>query len=104
MIVQKQFSYMRSVVLPMLGLSLGLGVLAIRANAANYYLDVNGASTQPGASGVTAGSTYQWDDPIWTTTSAGNIATVNYVDGNFPRFAAGTDATGNYTVTLATNH
>jgi hypothetical protein len=104
MIEKKQFSYVRSVVLPVLTLSVFAGVLAFRANAANYYLDVNGPTTQPGASGVTAGSTYQWDDPIWTTVSAGNIATVNYVDGNFPRFAAGTDAVGSYTVNLATNH
>jgi hypothetical protein len=100
---KKQFSYMRSVVLPGAVLCLAAGVLAIRANAANYYLDVNGPTTQPGASGVTAGSTYNWDDPIWTTTSAGNIATVNYVNGNFPRFAAGTDATGAYTMNLATD-
>src|SRR5689334_20191603 len=102
MIAKKQFSYMRSVVLPILGLTLGVGVLAFRAHAANYYLDINGPTTR---SGITSGGgNYNWDNPIWTTTSFGDINTINYVDGNFPRFAASTDAIFSYSLNLPTNH
>src|SRR3954447_24818517 len=90
--------------------ALGLGVFAPGASAATttVWLDVNGASTTPGPSGVTDGSTYSWEAPIWSTAAAGagNIDTVNFPDPGpgFPRFAAGTDAVGSYTVTANANH
>jgi hypothetical protein len=91
----------RSVTLPMLSLGIGLGLAASRANAANYYLDVNGAIA---GSGVAAGGTYDWDNAIWTTDSTGTSNTINYADGNFPRFAAATDLAGSFTLTMNTDH
>ena len=75
-------------------------LLANNARAANYYWDINGATA--GAGGATPSGT--WENATWSTASAGNIATVNYAEGNFPRFAAGTDATGTYTITMNANH
>jgi autotransporter-associated beta strand protein len=91
----------RSARVALFGLSLGLGLAAGNVQAANYYFDVNDATA---GSGVTNGGSYSWEDPVWTTVSGGTVATINYVDGNFPRFSAGTDATGSYTITANSNH
>src|SRR4051812_37363242 len=71
--------------------------------ATNVYLDVNGTAT---GSGVTAGGNYSWESNFWNTTSTGiTTAPGAYVDDEFPRFAAGTDAGAlNYTVTANANH
>jgi len=74
---------------------------AIDAKAANYYFDVNGASANSGATGA---GPYSWEGTNWTTDLNGSSPTVAYLDGNFPRFSAGTDAVGSYTVTANANH
>ena len=79
----------------------GMGTIK-NIHAANFYFDVNGATS---GSGVIDGGTYSWENAVWNNNvSAGNVATINYADGNFPRFAAASDATGSYTVTMNANH
>ncbi len=84
-------------------LSLVCGSLILSdATAANFYFDANGALA---GSGVKNGGTYSWEGATWNNNGgAGNVATIDYVDGSFPTFAAGTDATGSYTVTMNANH
>jgi autotransporter-associated beta strand protein len=69
--------------------------------AGTVYLDVNGTTTN---SGVVANGTYSWEDSVWTTNAVGTNVTAPWVDGDFPRFAAGNDATGAFTVTANTDH
>jgi hypothetical protein len=57
------------------------GFLVSNGKAGSYYFDVNGAL--PG-SGVIGGTSYSWEDAVWTNDAAGNVATTNYVDSNFP--------------------
>lgn len=84
----------------LLGAALILGIT--RVNAATVYFDVNGAT--PG-SGVTDGGSYSWESAVWSASSAGTSATSTWVDGDFPRFSAGTDAAGKtYTITASANH
>jgi hypothetical protein len=71
------------------------------AHAANAYFDQNNAT--PG-SGITAGGTYSWEGNVWTSDGTGSSSTFAWVDGDFPRFSAGTDATGSYTVTVGSDH
>jgi len=69
------------------------------ARAATLYWDTNGAAA--GAGGATPSGT--WDvgtTANWSTSSAGTIATQVYSGKNQAVFAAGTDATGSYTVTV----
>jgi fibronectin-binding autotransporter adhesin len=83
--------------------SVVLGVAAAHhALAATRLLDVNGVTA---GSGVLNGATYSWEDPIWTTDGTGATGTTNWVDGDFAKFAAGTDAgvTG-YTITVGADH
>src|SRR4029079_17161222 len=72
------------------------------ALAATRLLDVNGVTT---GSGVVNGGVYSWEDPIWTTDGTGVTGTTNWVDGDFAKFAAGTDAgvTG-YSLTVGADH
>jgi hypothetical protein len=73
------------------------------AAVVTYNFDVNGATA---GFGVTTGSTYDWDDTtnggFWSnnsTSTTGNIATVTWPQGNFPKFQpAGTPT---YTVTVS---
>ena len=74
-------------------LCLVLALLANNAKATNVYWDING--TAAGAGGTTPSGT--WESAFWSTDSAGASATANWVEGDFPEFAAGTDATGSYT-------
>jgi hypothetical protein len=69
--------------------------------ATSYYFDVNGSTS---GSGVVADSTNTWEGTHWSTASAGNVATIAWVDGGFPRFSATPDAAGTYTVTCASDH
>jgi len=43
-----------------------------------------------------------WEDAAWSTTSSLTDTPTNFIDGSAAAFAAGTDATGVYTVTLNT--
>ena len=88
---------------------LSLGATSAQVQAATQYFDTNGTTA---GSGVTAAGTYSWEDPNWNTAGAndanaanGIIATGNWTEGNFPRFAAGADAaTFTYTVTANSSH
>ena len=83
-------------------LAAALLLTVTRVNAATVYFDVNG--TDPG-SGVTDGGSYSWESSVWSPSSAGTSATSTWVDGDFPRFSAGTDAAGKtYTITASANH
>src|ERR1035437_3386925 len=82
-------------------LCLLFSLLANNAKAAtSYYWDINGATA--GAGGATPTGT--WEGNNWNTVSTGIGATAAWVDGGFPRFAAGSDATGSYTVTANSAH
>lgn len=71
--------------------------------APSIYFDINGATA---GSGVANNGAYSWESAFWSTNSAGSAATGNFVEGDFTRFAAGTDAgtTKAYTVTANSNH
>lgn len=64
-----------------------------------YYFDVNGAAS---GSGVTASGSYtNWtSQSYWSTSSAGTVATTNWVSGSDAIFAAGNPSV-NYTTLLA---
>ena len=86
------------------GLLLLVGLaLPGRLSAQTLYFDVNG--TTPG-SGVTA-STYNWNTSTsnWNTDSTGGAggSLSSFINGRAVHFAAGTDATANYTVTTDTS-
>ncbi|HVT28061.1 MAG TPA: autotransporter-associated beta strand repeat-containing protein [Lacipirellulaceae bacterium] len=71
------------------------------ARAAAERFDVNGTT---GGSGVTNGGSYTWEGAGYSSTSAGTDP-VPWVEGNFLRLAAGTDAgTSNYTITANSDH
>jgi autotransporter-associated beta strand protein len=66
------------------------------ASAANLYWDTNGATDGSGNAGGT------WDSGTnWTSDASGASATIGWTDGESAVFAAGTDGTGAYTVTIA---
>src|SRR4030095_805883 len=81
-------------------LGLLICLLTSDAKAQSYYWDIDGAT--PGAGGATPSGL--WEDVNWTTDSTGSSATINLPESVFPRFAAGSDATGNYTVTANSDH
>ncbi len=65
------------------------------------YFDVNGAAS---GSGVASNGSYTWEGAGYSSSSAGTDP-VSWVDGNFLRLAAGTDAGAkNYTITANSNH
>src|SRR5262245_5637762 len=99
-----------------IGCSVALAMLSLIVTSAQVravptrYFDTNGTTV---GSGVTANGVYSWEDPIWNSVDPtndpvngppaanGTIATSNWTDGDFPRFAAGVDALGlNYTVNV----
>ena len=71
-----------------------------RAQVTIYYWDINGNTA--GAGGPTPSGS--WESAFWTTDFTGSSPTVNWVEGNFPVFSAGTDATGSYTITAGSDH
>lgn len=66
--------------------------------AAPFYWDINGPAT--GAGGVSPSGTWDAAATNWSTDPNGEIATEVWAAGNTAVFAAGTDATGPYTVTI----
>lgn len=88
---------------------LSLATTCVQVQAATQYFDTNDIAT---GSGVTAAGSYSWENPIWNVAGTndaaaanGTLPTATWTDGNFPRFAAGTDATGlTYTVTASSAH
>ncbi len=63
-----------------------------------FYFDVNDTTA---GSGAPSGS-YNWSDNNWSDSSAGSSANPagTFENGNTPTFAAGTDGTGTYSVTV----
>lgn len=69
--------------------------------SAQFYWDVDGDT--PGAGGATP--TGNWEDANWSSSPDGDAVTENWFDGlDVAVFSAGTDATGDYTVTVADPH
>lgn len=84
--------------------ALAAAVSASSARAVTtYFFDENGSTA---GSGLTTGGTYTWEDAAWTTTVDGTGTPATWVESNFPRLAAGADATTttNYTITANANH
>jgi len=80
-----------------------IGAIANHAKAApSIYFDKNGTTA---GSGVASAGSYSWESAFWTTSSTGVTATGAFVEGDFARFAAGTDGTTkSYTITASSNH
>src|SRR5262245_33228940 len=74
---------------------LGGGFSSARAQ---LYWDING--TTAGAGGTTAAGTWNSSILNWNTDSTGAGGALVPWDGSTANFAAGSDATGSYTVTL----
>ncbi len=84
-----------------LNIALALALVAASGRA-DEWPDVNGATA---GSGITNNGAFSWEDSMWTVVSAGNIATMNWTNGAFIRFAASTDAgANNYTITANADH
>src|ERR1035438_7818255 len=81
-------------------LCLALALLANNTKAANSYWDING--TAAGAGGATPSGS--WESAYWSTDSTGLSATTTWNEFDYPIFAAGTDATGSYTITAGSPH
>src|SRR5262245_22957328 len=81
----------------------GFGPLLNQAHATTRYFDVNGTAN---GSGVTAAGSYSWEGNFWNNNdSVGTTTTTAWTEGDFPKFAAGTDAgVLNYTVTAGAAH
>lgn len=78
----------------------GAIVIQIQPAAAdNFYWDIDGDTA--GAGGATLSG--NWEDLNWSFSAAGDVVTENLVDGDTPVFAAGSDATGSYTVNLSSS-
>src|SRR3954463_13686557 len=91
--------FQRNLLTSVLGLLLWLP--ANHALGANAFFDVNG--TAPG-SGVIPGGSYTWEGTFWAPDNTGTSVPVAWVEGNFPEFSTGSDATGNYSVTAGSPH
>lgn len=76
--------------------------LAPSLQGASVYWDINGTAT--GAGGATPAGTWDAATARWNSSSAGTGAVAAWVAGNVAIFAAGTDATGTYTVTVSGTH
>ncbi len=75
----------------------GNGVLTVLGMPA-FYWDLNG--TDPGAGGETPSGTWDAAVAYWNAAADGTGATAAWTPGQTAAFAAGTDATGTYTVTV----
>lgn len=83
-----------------------VGLLAVLATAvlasaawADLYWDMDGAT--PGAGGASPAGTWNAGNTNWSTSSAGDVATVAWTPGEIAVFAAGTNATGPYMITVS---
>jgi fibronectin-binding autotransporter adhesin len=94
---------MRSCPSVVVGIAIGSVVIS-NGWAAPRYWDVNGSSPGAGSNGIFSGT---WDTTggknNWNDTADGTGAQVAWVDGSDAVFAAGTDATVNYSVTILGN-
>src|SRR5436190_22064445 len=67
--------------------------------AADRYWDLNGTTAGTGSS--FPGGTWNLTNTFWNTVANGTGSTIAWVNGNTAVFAAGSDATSFYTVTVA---
>lgn len=107
MVVGKTIGRIARVVFVCVG---ALSMVGVRqAQAVTRYFDVNGTVA---GSGVANNGVYSWESAFWNNNdTTGATATLNWeptlaATGDFPKFAAGTDAgtTKTYTVTVNANH
>jgi autotransporter-associated beta strand protein len=67
----------------------------------SVYWDINGSGSAAGGTSPTG--TWSTGTANWSTSSAGNVSTSAWTNGNIAIFSAGTTATGSYTVTVSGN-
>jgi len=67
------------------------------ASAASAYWDIDG--TTAGAGGASPGG--NWDDANWSSSAAGDASTAAWTPGDTAFLSAGSDATGSFTLNLA---
>ncbi|TLD69668.1 PEP-CTERM sorting domain-containing protein [Phragmitibacter flavus] len=79
-------------------IALVLGVLSLSTAQSQLYWDTNGNTVYSGNTGGIWGT-----DNFWTTDANGLSPTTAYTLGSQVIFAAGTDGTGTYTITLTPN-
>lgn len=72
----------------------GIAACASSLSAATLYWDIDGAT--PGAGGATPGGA--WTSALWSTSSAGDVATGSWAANDSAFFSAGSDAVGSFTV------
>ncbi len=79
--------------------ALAYAASAIPLRAADSFWDINGSGAGSSGGTTAAGN---WDDANWSVydTGSGMLSNSFWVDGNTPVFAAGTNATGAYSVQL----
>ncbi len=79
---------------------LAMSVLVTPASAFTRYWDIDGDTAGSGANTTPTGT---WDaaNPYWSSSDLGDVATVAWTAGDTAVFAAGTDASGAYTVTVS---
>lgn len=75
----------------------GTAILTVTEGQGNYW-DINGAIA--GAGGASPSATWDSAGTIWSDSTTGNTATAAWIAGRTAVFAAGSDATGPYTVTI----
>src|SRR5438874_1302553 len=71
-----------------------LALSALPLVAGTKYWDINGATA--GAGGATPTGTWNNSTANWSTSSAGDVVTAPWVDGDTAVFSAGSDATGSF--------
>jgi fibronectin-binding autotransporter adhesin len=95
------FAVKPAAALAALAITLGSMTALVRpVNAqGTVYWDINGAT--PGAGGTTPTGTWDAANTNWSSSAAGDVDTAAWTAGDTGVFAAGTDATGTYTVTVS---
>lgn len=78
---------------------LSITALVPPAAAATVYWDINGST--PGAGGTTPTGTWNTANTNWSSSADGDVDTALWNAGDTGVFAAGTNATGSYTVTVS---
>ena len=79
--------------------SAALSAAAPASRASDLYWDINGA-TAGASSGTTATGAWDNSTAFWSSDSTGNSITTQWLSGSNAVFAAGTNATGSYVVTV----
>jgi len=82
------------------GSTSGVSMRAITPVTPLLYWDINGS--EPGAGGEAPDGVWNAANTNWSASAAGNTATAAWTDGSVASFSAGSDATGLYSVNLAT--